>query len=586
MDTRPVPPSSIPFPALRVDRNGAVVEANEEARDIFGDSLIGSSVTDLFDEHDELPVALDELAESLGRGRTLRVPTATGQTRLLARFQSDGDGGLLVLVRLSSPDTESMDLDLLAEAVNAADNSIVIADLLADDQPLVYVNRGFERMTGYSRAEAVGRNCRFLQFDEGTRDDDQDGHIAEIREAVEAERLLGGVVIKNYKKDGTLFYNDLYLTPVTDESGRATHMVGVQNDVTERVEAARIQQRQHDQLKSVIESSVVPIGILVEDEAGFSHFLQNEAAHALGLSLEGDPLSDLEDRPARSWSAAIEAVCEEGSPVRFDIVSNGATYEVLLSPIQEPGPQRLFYVASNVTEGRAAADDLLQLSNYQLQRIAQDIHDGVGQSLVGASMLAAALSRDLEDDALAGDATRVKDLVTRSLGMLRSFSLGLDPVDLDRISIAEAFGRLTAEAEQVLGVDTETEDRTFETEINDGVKLDFYRITQEAITNAVRHGSADRVSIRLSLTENDLVLEVEDNGQGIGDRSKTGGMGLRTMRARARRHDGQFALEVAPGGGALVRVVVPRSAALDTGRLQVSRSDGSSRHTKEPESVF
>jgi PAS domain S-box-containing protein len=125
-------------------------------------------------------------------------------------------------------------LRLLERAVNASTNSIVITDPNLPDDPLVYVNPAFEETTGFAAREALGRNCRFLQGE----DRDQPA-LAELRSAVREGRQCT-VVLKNYRKDGTLFWNELSIYPVRDEEGRLTNFLGVQNDVTERVRTEEI----------------------------------------------------------------------------------------------------------------------------------------------------------------------------------------------------------------------------------------------------------------------------------------------------------------------------------------------------------
>jgi PAS domain S-box-containing protein len=125
-------------------------------------------------------------------------------------------------------------LRLLERAVTASTNSIVISDPNQPDDPLVYVNPAFERTTGYTAEEVLGRNCRFLQ------DEDRDQQaVGELRAAVREGRHCS-VVLRNYRKDGTLFWNELSIYPVRDEERRVTNFVGVQNDITERIRAEEI----------------------------------------------------------------------------------------------------------------------------------------------------------------------------------------------------------------------------------------------------------------------------------------------------------------------------------------------------------
>jgi PAS domain S-box-containing protein len=123
---------------------------------------------------------------------------------------------------------------LLDRAVTASTNSIVITDPKQPDDPLVYVNPAFERTTGYPAEEALGRNCRFLQGE----DHDQPA-LEELRTAIHEERHCT-VVLRNYRKDGTMFWNELSVYPVRNETGHMINFVGVQNDVTERIRAEEV----------------------------------------------------------------------------------------------------------------------------------------------------------------------------------------------------------------------------------------------------------------------------------------------------------------------------------------------------------
>jgi diguanylate cyclase (GGDEF)-like protein/PAS domain S-box-containing protein len=131
---------------------------------------------------------------------------------------------------------------LLERVVESSTSGVVIADAQAGDYPIIYVNAAFERITGYHRRELLGRNCRFLQGDE--RDQ---AELDVIRHALRHERDCN-VVLRNFRRDGSLFWNHLYLSPVRDERGLVTHYVGLQNDLTERrrVDAELAHAASHD----------------------------------------------------------------------------------------------------------------------------------------------------------------------------------------------------------------------------------------------------------------------------------------------------------------------------------------------------
>ncbi len=119
-------------------------------------------------------------------------------------------------------------LRLWQRALESSVNAITIIDANHKDFPYVYVNPAFERITGYSAEEALGRNGRFLQ----NQDTDQP-ELEHIRRAVR-EKRDGKALLRNYRKDGSLFWNELSISPVRNEAGEVTHYIGIQNDVTER----------------------------------------------------------------------------------------------------------------------------------------------------------------------------------------------------------------------------------------------------------------------------------------------------------------------------------------------------------------
>ncbi len=127
--------------------------------------------------------------------------------------------------------------DSLAAAVAAAPTGIVVSDPNQPDCPIVYANPAFYRITGYSAAEVIGRNCRFLQGP-GT----DPAHVHAIRRAISERRALD-IELVNYKRDGSRFVNELHISPVFGPDGALLHFFGIQHDVTAREKLARANQR-------------------------------------------------------------------------------------------------------------------------------------------------------------------------------------------------------------------------------------------------------------------------------------------------------------------------------------------------------
>ena len=124
------------------------------------------------------------------------------------------------------------ELQLLHRAISASNNGITISDMRRADRPLIFVNQAFTQMTGYSAEESLDRNCRFLQGS-----DTGQPEIQVLRDAV-AAGSEATVMLRNYRKSGEPFCNELSISPVRDDSGTLTHYIGVQHDVSAREVAA------------------------------------------------------------------------------------------------------------------------------------------------------------------------------------------------------------------------------------------------------------------------------------------------------------------------------------------------------------
>ncbi|WP_267640691.1 ATP-binding protein [Haloarchaeobius amylolyticus] len=161
-------------------------------------------------------------------------------TEFVPRFDG-ADGSLLAtrVTRLVERLRRERDHQLKDRALDQAGVGITIA---GPDESLIYVNEGFEQLTGYDEREVLGENCRFLQ---GPDTDPE--KVAAIRAAIDAEEPIS-IVLRNYDADGELFWNQLDISPVFDETGEVTHYFGFQKDVTEREQLARELGRQNERL--------------------------------------------------------------------------------------------------------------------------------------------------------------------------------------------------------------------------------------------------------------------------------------------------------------------------------------------------
>ncbi|MBK7353732.1 MAG: PAS domain-containing protein [Nitrosomonas sp.] len=131
---------------------------------------------------------------------------------------------------------------VLANILDSCVNGITLADPDQEDLPLVYANKAFETITGYTQAETIGKNCRFLQ---GNDRDQQERY--QLREAILNKKSIE-ITLRNYRKNGEMFYNHLVITPLLDPKGNVLYYLGVQFDVTQQKNAEQEIKRLTEQL--------------------------------------------------------------------------------------------------------------------------------------------------------------------------------------------------------------------------------------------------------------------------------------------------------------------------------------------------
>ncbi|KKO46823.1 hypothetical protein WG68_02440 [Arsukibacterium ikkense] len=218
------------------DSKGRFVEISASCQHILGyraDELVGKAYID-FVHPDDKAISEKEASQivdvgKLARGFRNRYIRKDGQVvHLMWNGNYVPSQGLMYLIARNFNDIvkAEQELRLFKRAVDATSNGVIIADLTKPDQPVSYVNAAFEKLTGYSAAEIIGQNCRVLQ---GAEPD----YVAvnQMRHAI-ANRLECSVILKNYRKDKSLFWNQLFLAPVPDDSGQISHYIGIQTDMT------------------------------------------------------------------------------------------------------------------------------------------------------------------------------------------------------------------------------------------------------------------------------------------------------------------------------------------------------------------
>jgi PAS domain S-box-containing protein len=222
------------------------------------------------------------------------------------------------------------ELQRRTQAIDEAPVGITISDPDREDNPMIYVNDGFVEMTGYDREEALGQNCRFLQG-EATDPD----RVAELRAAIDAAEPVS-VDIRNYRKDGSEFWNHLEVAPVRDDAGDVVNYVGFQQDVTDRKE----RQHQLQVLDRVLRHNLRNDMTVVQGEAELIEMKTEgeAAASARAISETSEQLLGLAEKERKITELLREP------PTRHS-VDIGDLLERVLQPVRSEHPEATISVS-------------------------------------------------------------------------------------------------------------------------------------------------------------------------------------------------------------------------------------------------
>jgi signal transduction histidine kinase len=283
-------------------------------------------------------------------------------------------------------------------------------------------------------------------------------------------------------------------------------------------------------------------GVMTIDATGAIAALNAAAIsmfRAAEVTLSGAPWSTLLDLPANLLPS--NGVLQDVIGRRVD----GSTFalECGFTQVGSGAESAVIVVMRDMTQRRVLERQVLEASEQLQRQIGQDLHDGLGQLLTGTAFLAKGLQHNLAVEHQS-QAQRIVELINLAIARVRSLARGLSPIHVEERSLEAVLRNTVSEASELLGVRCELELEGFIDNAQPAAIAQLCLIAREAITNAVRHGHARHIIVRLSRQGVQSVLSVEDDGVGIGDIDKPlEGLGLRSMRYRAKMIDGK--LEIA-----------------------------------------
>lgn len=355
--------------------------------------------------------------------------------------------------------------------------------------------------------------------------------------------------------EGRLRHFDVRITPVVvDTRIAAAFLVAV--ETTAQIDAQLAIATQACMIESMLEGVAVidKRGVIESTNPAFDALFGFERGALIGRKLVTLAERLLDQRRTLGLPSADGSVKVEFEAQRRD----GSFFSVaaVLSAFEVGGGHHRLVVLQDVSERKQLERAVLQAVNREQYRIGNDLHDGLGQELTGISLLLRGVAGRLTSEypAALPEIEGITRLVSNAIESTRALARGLSPVNLERGGLQDALEGLAMHAIDLYGVQVTFSHRTPAGRLlNAEVANHLYRIAQEAVSNAVRHGNARSIRLHLSIVHAKVRLTITDNGTGMPeDALDAAGMGLKTMQYRARMLGGEVQFERAQPCGTRV----------------------------------
>ncbi|RYY57963.1 MAG: PAS domain-containing protein [Chitinophagaceae bacterium] len=496
------------------------------------------------------------------------------------------------------------ELSLLTTALNSTTAGITITDNTQPDNPIIFCNDSFEMITGYKRQEIIGRNCRFLQ---GT--DRAQPELDKLREHINSGKACR-VELRNYKKDGHLFYNELYLSPVKDAKGNIRFFIGIQNDVTARKnaeetlvnereamarEVAETTQRLRENeqyLASIIETVRESLIVLSPDLIVLSvnhHFLR-----VFQVTLEETKGRSLFELGNGQWNSEqlrvlLDQVLPTSNPVldfevEHDFPTIGKKLMLLNAyrvELEGKYKDRILLAIEDITERRAMEmrkDDFLSIASHELKTPLTTIK---GYIQVASTLVKADTNPRLVNILAKTEksAERLNNLISELLDMARiqsgSVKLLMEEYDFDLLV-----------RETIFEFGDTVPDRIIKLEGSTDVKLlldegHLVQVIVNLLSNAIKYSdNSSEVNVYIGRVGDYVKLSVTDKGVGISEDEKKHvfdrffrsqhiqmkypgmGIGLYICDQIIKNHNGSLWVESTHGEGSTFSFTIPVNQSL------------------------
>jgi PAS domain S-box-containing protein len=415
----------------------------------------------------------------------------------------------------------------------------------------IYVSPAYE--------EIFDRSCESLYRDpwsilDAIHPDDRDHVRTLLEQDVQGDF---GFDFRIKRSDDQIRWIQTRAFPVRNKAGEVYRVAGISEDVTQQKdaeEALRRTEARNEALVNALPDLIFRLsrdGVILDYRAKDHSELRFQPQEFLGRKV-WDLLPELEDRAKPAAEKALET--DTVQIIEYPLEMSGQLREYEARFVRS-GEDEVLAIIRDITEHKHLEREILDISSREQQRIGHDLHDGLSQQLAGIALLGKVLHQRLETKSLpeAADAMRIVDLVKEAITQTRSLAHGLSPIQLDSQGLPDALEELALWVENLHSVDCRFRCDQ-EIRIDDlAAATNLYRIAQESVSNALKHGDPSYIEIELSSRNGLLTLTIRDNGTGLPEEANRGsGMGFHIMEYRARIIGASVEIKGSPGEGTVV----------------------------------
>jgi PAS domain S-box-containing protein len=496
-----------------LNEDGYIEYANTACAEMLGytrEEIIGLHWETFYpddDVEDVYDVLLPEARDGRWYGTTTFVRKDGAELDIEHTLSYTEDNSLIcTLTPPTATDTDATNLAAKEQAMDEAPIGILLTDPHQEDNPIIYANDEFTELTGYEKRDVIGRNCRFLQGD-ATADEP----VQKLRTAVDNRESVT-VELRNYRKDGTEFWNRVRVAPLFDDDGEIDLFVGFQDDITERKQYEEQLQSHSARLEAVFEHS--PDMFAVHDIDGVIRDVNQRLCDELGYTeseLLGRKVWDIDPTADPDRASSFWETLPPNTPHRFEGElerKDGSTFpiEVHLIRLNLDGEDRFVAMDRDISDQKQRERELVQ-QNERLDRFTSVVSHDLRNPLQVAEGRLELLREDCDSDhideidhALGRMDALIEDLL--ALAQAGEEAMDLEPVWLPELvescweTLPETTATLTIETERTVKADRDQ----------------LRQLVMNLLRNAIEHGGSD---VTVTVGDTGDGFYVADDGAGL-----------------------------------------------------------------------